>query len=280
MVKLNFRGFGIILIVMLALINFCGYPQENPSSPVEVKGAGGLGLTVEPGGFVLQNLIPGKRVDIFETTGLALVIYNRSDSYHTYVIKGGKPQEVGIEGWLKGYEPIPESSWFKLEQEQVRISPHSKAYVKMYLEIPDEEKLYNQKWVVGLSVAGVPEPGERLVLSAHPSYYLETLGKDGLKEKPWGGLGLEPGVLIIEKVGLGVNKKVGKIKIHNNDSKKHTYNIYSHIPKELAGDRITSSQGYIWIKNEDWLKPSLGKITIQGNSSKELEVDLVIPNEE
>jgi len=282
MKKITTRGLKrvVSMLVFIFAISLYLYSQDNLTNKLQLKGAPGMGLTAEPGGFIMQNIEPGKVVDIFDKTKIALTIYNRSDAYHTYEIKAGRPEDVGVEGWLKGYSPIPEGSWFRVEKDKIRIPPQSRAHIRMFIDIPKEDKYYNQKWVVGLSIRGLPEPGEKLALAVHPTYYIETLPKEDLKEKPFGKIGLVPGVKDLGDVSLGINKKIAKIKIYNNDNKKHTYKVYSFIPEKREGERITVSPGYSWIKDISWIVPISKKVTIKSNNFREDYIDLILPEDD
>ncbi len=283
MVHLKFRGIGVLVsTAVVFFVTTVGTVQGETTGKekINLKGAPGMGLTVEPGGFILENIKPGEKVDIFEKTKLSLVIYNRSDAYHTYKLRAGTPSEAGIQGWVKGYSPIPDGKWFELEKEIIRIPPHSKAYVKMFVNIPDEDKYYNQKWVVGVAVEGVPEPGEKLALAVHPSYYIETLAKEDVSEKPAGILGLVPGAKTLEGLSAGVHKQVVKLTVFNNDTRTHTYRVYSFLPEETSGDRITVSPGYEWIEKTSWLRPGRKKIVVNAGESSDVYVTIVIPKRE
>ena len=249
-----------------------------------------VGLSVYPGGILIQKVEPGETYDLYEKSGVALIIENKDENPHTYTIDTFKPSHVGNKKWLEGYSQIPDPAWFWLESSEVTVEAQSRKNVRMFLKIPDEEKYYNQHWTVSLGVRGKPEAGNMLSLAVYPRYQIETESKTGLKERPDGLTGIEPATLVFENVPLGKKQKK-KIKMYNNDTIKHYYTLTSKIIEvDPTREQIGTSPGYAWIPNRKWLKPGSNlkniftslflrkrRVKILPNEDKELAVAVKIP---
>lgn len=264
------------LILFLFLNNNLFAQQE---AIQEEKPRPSLGLSVQPGGMLIQYVKLGETFDLYEKSGIPLIIENKDTKPHTYKLTTSKPSQVGNRKWLKGYLEIPDPGWFWFEEDEVTVEPQSKKAVKMFLKFPNEEKYYNQHWTVSLGVAGKPEPGQMLTLAVYPRYQIETESKTGLKEKPDGLIGIEPGTLLFENLALGEAKKI-KVKLYNNNTKWHKYKIKAMIfPVDLTRELITTSPTYSWIPNPKWVKPGRRRVSIAANESKELFIKIKIPDE-
>lgn len=237
----------------------------------------GIGLSVEPGGLLIQKVPIGQLYDMEYWIKMRFKIYNASDKPRRYSLKADKPIKVGVKV-LKGYSAMPNPSWFWFEKNEVLVSANSVEEIKMFLRIPDEEKYCNQKWAVGIDVEGRPEAEERLVLAVSPVFYIETEGRAEIKEKPAGFLGLVPGTVVLENVALGKNKGISKIKIYNNDNSTHLYKISSIIPYAESGRQVISpSPNFSWMPKKEWLKPNKTALKIGPYEQAEITLDLDIP---
>lgn len=268
------------LIMFLCLNNLFAQQEEPSQAQTEQeKPKPSLGLSVQPGGLLIQYVKLGENYDLHQKSGIALLIENKDAQAHTYILSTSKPSQVGNKKWLKGYLEVPEPSWFWFEKDEVTVEAQSKKEVKMFLKIPQEEKYYNQHWAVSLGISGKPEAGQMLALAVYPRYQLETEGKTGLKEKPDGLIGFEPSTLLFENLALGKKGKA-KIIIYNNDKKTHTYKI---IPQIIAVDptreQIVATPGYSWIPEIKWIRIKK-RLRIEPGESKELIVFVNIPNKQ
>ena len=66
----------------------------------------GKGLRVTPGALFVQNVVLGKKYDVYEASGIRWTIHNDSEREQTYVLSTHRPSEVGLRGWL----PAPRSA--------------------------------------------------------------------------------------------------------------------------------------------------------------------------
>src|SRR3972149_1895593 len=98
----------------------------------------GAGLTVEPGGLLLQKVPLGEVYDLSKESGITLKIHNRNDSKRTYRIFARKPSAAGSGQWTEGYQEIPDQGILSFDKSEVTIEPQGIGEVRLYLKIPQE----------------------------------------------------------------------------------------------------------------------------------------------
>lgn len=223
---------------------------------------GASGLAVSPAGLLIQKVKPGETYDISEVSGVTLNITNKDNDPHTYIISVHRPSTVAARKWTRGYLEIPDPSFFRLEKDEVRIAANETAKVRMFIEIPDEERYYNQHWSVSLYVRVKAEPGQMVALAAAPRFEIETVAKGGIKKRPDGLIAFEPHLIEIENLVPG-SMKEAKVRLYNNDQKRHNYNIIPMIfVKNTEKGQIRLSPGYTWIPDLKWLKLKKKKLNV------------------
>ncbi|MFH1777521.1 MAG: hypothetical protein ABH952_08205 [Candidatus Omnitrophota bacterium] len=262
------NGFLLILILFLCY---------NSIYAAEEKAAPSMGLSVQPGGLLIQQVKLGETYDLEEKSGITLLIENKDDLPHTYKITTFKPSAVGNKKWLKGYLEIPDPAWFWFDKDEVTVPPQSREKVRMYFKIPQEEKYYNQHWTISLGIAGSAEKGEMLTLAVYPRYQLETESQSGLQETPDGTCGIVPSTVIFKDLTSGTKQK-NIVTIYNNDHNVHKYKITSQIiAVDKSREQIVPSPGYSWIPEITWLKTNKRTLKIKPGKRAELIVTINIP---
>jgi len=274
MSDLRMRTHQLVLIIGLACSSSAPWlwAQEEPAE------RGGIRLSVEPGGLLIQHVKPGETYDLTQSSGIALKISNTDTKPRTYRLSTHRPSEVGNRKWLEGYLEILDPSWFWLEQGEVTVGPESDGFVKMYLKIPEEEQYHNQHWVVSVGVQGKPEAGEMLALAAFPRYQIETESKADVKAIPAGLLGIKPAMLQFETMEPGKRKKA-QVSLYNNDATARMYTIsVKTILVDPTREQIVPSPGYAWIPEPKWMSVSKGWVKVNGNESRTVNVSVKVPN--
>jgi len=220
-----------------------------------------VGLAVEPGGLLLQDVTPGELYDLAAKTGIMLTIHNRDRNDHTYVISSHRPSEVGNRRVPPGYSDIVDPSWLWFEQSEVRVPAQGASQVRMFLRIPDDERYHNQHCSVSVGVVGKPEPGETLTLAVYPRFEIETAAssREELRLRPAGAIAFAPSVLTLRPRGAGL---VGEFVVCNNDSRRHQFKLWVASRGELGdGRQLFPSGGYEWLPENDWValrRPAAG----------------------
>ena len=230
-------------------------------------------LKVSPGSFIIHDVVPGKAYDLYKETGLRLTIHNDNDVSHTYLLSAHRPSGRLVTGYLK----IPDAGWCRFEKSEITVEAGGKGYGNLYLQIPDEEKYYNQHWVVNLNVAGKPGPGG-IALAVNVRTKIETKSKADVKEKPDGIIAFKPSILRFEDVSSD-NAQKGSVTIYNNDNKAHIYKItpFLHsLKEERQSTYLTDS--YQVLPDSDWIVLSKDKLKIEPESAGNLSLKLEIPD--
>jgi hypothetical protein len=226
-------------------------------------------LKVGPAGFIIHNIVPGKIYDVYKETGVQLNIYNDNPVANTYLISSHRPSECGK--WEKGYLEIPNAKWCWFDNDEIKVEANGNSYAKFNLRIPDEERYYNQHWVVTLNVAGKPRPGEIGVgVAINVRAQIETQAKADLKDVvPDGLIGIVPSA-----IALKANEK-GAVVIFNNSPDDETYKIYPLADKEKFQKYI--SAGFNPLPDPDWLELGGRSLKIPAGGKKTLGLKSALP---
>ena len=182
------------------------------------------GLAVSPGGLMIQDVPLGEVVDVHAVSRTGLTIYNRDNAPHTYTLSAHKPSMVGNRRWEKGYLEIPDPGWCRFDKEEVTIQANGRAFVKIYIEIPDKETYRNQHWVVALGVLGKSGPGAGFALGVYVRMQIETAVSEAPGPSPDGALAFKPATVILA-TGEQARKRI--VTIYNNTSEPRNYTVSS-----------------------------------------------------
>jgi len=233
-------------------------------------------LKVSPGGFMVQNISPGKTYNLQETTKIKLSIFNDDTSTHTYALTVHKPSAVG--NWEKGYLEIPDPAWCWFSPNDVTICPQKVGYGNLFFKIPDRESYYNQRWVATIGILGKQEQGIGFGLGIYVRVQIETEPKAKTTEPPDGLIGLRPSLVSFDNIPPG-GTHTQNLTIFNNDSEKRSFNItsLSKYPDIKSSTYLTSS--YSQIPDPAWISLDRNKLTIDPQDSKVLTIKISIPKD-
>jgi len=141
---------------------------------LNVVPAWGGGLTVEPGGLLIQQVSPGETYDLLSSTGISIKIYNRLDRPAAYRISAHKPSEAGNGRWKQGYREIPDSAWLSFDKNEVLVEKNGMSEVKLFLKVPDNAAYYNQHWAVTVAIEGIATPEDSFAMAVYLPFEIET----------------------------------------------------------------------------------------------------------
>lgn len=210
----------------------------------------GYALRVSPGAFCAQGVEIGKDVD----TGLDVVIDNDSNKDLLFSLTPAKPAMPSDES-MKGYQPIPDSSWLYLDKNEVFAPAKGQGKARLHFKIPAEDKYYNQHWIASYRVTPATKAFFKPAVAT--TYVIETKSKRDPKERPFSSLGVAPSVVNLPIGGSAV------FKVYNNTGEKRNYNLWVFIPKDKPGRlTITKSRNFEWLENSSWLKIEKNKFTL------------------
>ena len=224
-------------------------------------------LKVSPAGFIIHNVVPGRTYDVYAETGLQLSIYNDDKVAHTYSLSTHRPSEGGR--WEKGYLEIPEAQWCRFEHDEITIGAFSNGYARCFLLIPDEERYYNQHWVVTMGVADKPGLGG-IGVAVDIRAQIETQSRTRLRSgHPDGLMGIVPSTLVLSPT------EKGEVVVFNNGTTSETYKIYALADKSKW--RTYMAAGFLALPDADWLDLGVTSLTIPAGGKSPLSITAALP---
>lgn len=231
-------------------------------------------LKVAPARFIVHNVAPGKLYDIYRETGLRLTIFNDDDVSRTWLVSAYRPSERG--SWEKGYAEIPDAKWCWFDNNEVTVEPNGKAYAQLFLNVPEDEKYFNQHWVVTLGVDGKPGRGG-IALAADVRVQIETKSKADVAGPPDGPLGVVPASLRFEDIVPGQAADV-KATIFNNSAVVHDYDLLPLFSLPDIERATYLTQSYEAVPDAKWLTYE-SRVHIEPGRSADLAVHVTIPGD-
>jgi len=234
--------------------------------------ARGGGLTVEPGGLLLQKVPLNKVYDLHKETGISIKVYNSLDRSVTYRISVRRPSEGGSGRWMVGYQEIPDPDFLSFDRNEVVIEPQGVGEVNLSLKLPEAPRYYNQHWAVTVAVEGQPATGEVFALAAYLPFEIETESRTGTGVRPWGKIGVEPSSLTLKAA------EKGKVRIYNNEGKGHKYKLLIGVPAETSSVRQTGlTPGYRDVPDVNWIDMSHKEFAIKQDGVQEVSLTARLP---
>lgn len=241
-------------------------------APLSIEAAS---LKVAPARFIVHNVTPGRLYDIYAETGLRLTIYNDDEAARTWVLSVYRPSERGT--WETGYAEIPDPAWCWFDQTEITVEPQSKEYAHLFLQVPDEERYYNQHWVVTLGIDGKPGAGG-IALAADVRAQIETKSKADAAAKPDGPLGIVPSLVRFESAVPGA-AAAATVMLHNNGPVPQTYAVSRLFDDPKIEQKTYLTHSFERIPAPDWLTFDQ-TVPIEAGGSAALRISLKLPENE
>jgi len=238
-----------------------------------------VGLAVQPGGLLIQDVIPGRLYDLEEKTGIALTVYNRDNREHSYTLSTHRPSEVGNRRVPSGYTDIIDPSWLWFDKTEICVPALGHAKVRMYLKIPGTERYLNQHWSVSVGVVGKPEPGDMLRLAVYPRFEIETAVARLSKCQLRGSRSVQLGPTVLVFVGLrpGTRQR-SEFVLCNSDEREHRYRFETLSRGEVSEGRgIHISGGFRWMPDPNWVRTRWPDVTVSAHQVREVPVQVRLP---
>ncbi len=233
--------------------------------------AGAFGVKASPGAFILHNVQPGRVYDVYQETGSRVTVYNDSPERRTYSLSVARPSGKV----LTGYRAIPDPRWCRFDPGEVEVEGMSRGYGYLKIQIPDEEKYYNQSWVVPLTVQ--IGSGRGIAVAVQIRAQIETKSRDKLSENPDGVMAFSPSVLRFEDIALGSARK-GSVTIYNNDAKTRKYKITSLFRRKGIKPRTYLTHSYEVIPDPKWVGPGRKRLKIKAGKTFDLSLQVKVPD--
>jgi hypothetical protein len=248
-----------IWVIVLALAMSCCLSNE----------ASALG--VSPGAFCAQGVPVGEKID----TGTDLKVTNDTDKERTFTVKvGGIPAMKAPD--LRGYATMPDLSWFILDKTELTAPAKGSAAARMSVEIPNDDRYYNQHWGVSCLIEYTGQKG--LFQEAIKTVYMfETKSKEDIKGRPLGNLGVAPSIVSIDIADKKASP--GKFSIYNNTAETAEYKLTTRIA-ETKGDglKLNASPGFTWLPKAVMVKVKKATVKVKAGETASVTVSENVPN--
>ena len=238
-----------------------------------------LGLAVQPGGLLMQDVKLGETYDLQQVAGITLAIFNQDGQAHAYLLSTHRPSQSGGSKPPPGYTDLPDPSWFWFERTEVTVPAQSSSQVRMYLRIPDDQQYANQRWSVTAGVTGKPRPDESIALAVYPRYEIETvaLGRPELQHKPDGEFGLVPSTVVLEGMHPG-DWRESEFYICNSDRRGRRYRFRVVSQDEAEGKlHITKSPAFSWMPDPGWMRTREARVFVRHNVAMPVRFRVKLP---
>jgi hypothetical protein len=245
-------------IVVTAAVVVAALGAGSPDAPA-------AGLTVEPGGLLIQDVPVGEARSVVDASGISFVVHNRDEISHSYAISVHRPSRAGNGAWPRGYCEIPDASWIRPVPEILTIPPGSSAVFDLEIDVPDDARLYNQKWAATLSVESVPVPGINVALALYPSIQIETRAVVGAKARPLGAVAVAPATLRASET-----REPLAFEVYNNDTEPHDYLVQVG----SSGGKIPGSPGLTAAECDRYLIPRSDRLWVAAGGTATVLLDI------
>jgi len=229
----------------------------------------GVGISVSPGTFLIQNVPIGEEYSITGRNGFR-IRFNKQYSSGVYVLSPKKPSDDGTKA--TGFYDFPDPDWFHLERDTLILAIDSMKASSMSIEFPNDPSLYNRHFLLGVDVNPTLESTTGMIaVGAYLLYRFETESRaDIVPELPSGEMVFVPSVIKFENLGSAENKSQN-LKIFLGGKNKRKVKLYRLDPEsDVAKLTIFLTQGYqrvpegvVFFPDEIEIDENGGKMFIQ-----------------
>ena len=233
-------------------------------------------LEMGPGMFMVQEVPPGREVNLRKIGGVLFTVTNRTDQAMDYSLSCHRPAKGGLPTWEKGYEEIPNAAWCYLEETTITVPAKSEKQVGLIINIPDEPENYNRKFMLAVILNTGKVGNTSVGLAVACRVQIETAINDHLDSSTAAPLAVVPGTITISgKPGATVS---GVALVRNNTSSRLDAAII-RLPQVYA-DPIKhpryDSNGF-QPQKEPWLAPQTAAFPIDAGGGTLLSFTGTIP---
>ena len=240
-----------------------------------------IGLAARFGDVILERVTPGRTYSLRDAAKVPLGLENRGDAETEVVIEFEPPMKVEL---VKGYEPVPDLSWFKAIPNSMRIPAHGLGFFDILMTIPDDPKLVGRHFQ--LNVKATTRAGtfgvmvqNRIRLSIGgpgPESLEEEKKKHAMQQLDFD---ISPQQLYLTAVPVGRKWDARK------ESKK-SIRIANFAPDPLAmtlvvekwDTRFVMPPGYETIPDPSWIKLKSSTVTVESEGIGQANLVVEVPD--
>jgi hypothetical protein len=255
--------------------------------------ASALGLSMRFVDITLENVELGANFNLRVIRNLPLVVANQSTTHPTdVVIESTLPEGHEMK---EGYEPIPDPSWIQIVPNRFTLGPKASASSDVVVQIPNDPKLLGRHFEAIIWAHTDPKKNAAqgtgvLIQAGLRSRIRLSIGGMGpaalQKEKALKKLAtintnfsINPDNLFVQDIAVGSKvdlkaAKKGSLKIVNQSDDPVKLKLTPIVPDE----NIMPQSGYVYAPDPKWLTLSPEVASVEGNSIKEVKLQVSIPN--
>jgi hypothetical protein len=259
----DFRFKVVILVVLCSALN----------------SADAWALSLAPAIFMVQNVTPGKPVDVNKSSGVKFLVKNDGNAPSTFMLQCQKPS-VSLTDWERGYDEIPDSTWFKLDQQEFVVPPNTQAEIGLVINVPDKPENYNCKWMLTVVLTSGKKTGQVGVgLAIASRVQIETI--PSADPETGGNVSIAPVPSVITIKGKPGDAFERKVQVGNNTDRElecvpgSFLQVYPD-DKDYRYPRFTSP-GYRLVTKGTWLKAGEEKFSLKPGAKHEFKIAGQIP---
>ena len=246
-----------------------------------------IGMRTKFGQVIVNGVKIGQTYSLNNLIKLPLRLINTGDRTETLRI-----DIIPVKGAVvPGYEPIPDTSWLKLEKQDFTVEPNHEAVTDVIISIPNDPQLLGRRfeamiWSHTTTKQGVYNVGLQSQLLLGISSVLPS--EEELKKKfvdhqaanldftlfPTDGLAED--LPLGREIDLKKERKLSIKLVNPNDARLH-FKIRS-VPNWES--QLELPEGFTDSPDFKWVRPSTDTVTVAGNSIKETALLINIPDKD
>jgi hypothetical protein len=233
-------------------------------------------LAMGPGMILVQDVPPGREVDLHKLGGARFTVYNRSDAPQDYSLACKRPILGGLAAWERGYEEIPDPAWCRLEETVITVPAHGQKEVGLIIALPDRPELLNRRFMLAVVLTGGKQAGTSVGLAVASRVQIETTVDDRLSASVGGPLAVAPANLrLIGRPGEQVH---GTVLVRNNTPGRieTTLQRLAEVYPEMEKHARYLTAGTLAV-SEPWLTASSATVAVEAGAGSLLHFNGSIP---
>jgi hypothetical protein len=268
------RGLRLAVLLAAALILGC-------------SAADAIGLRTKFGQVRVRGLKIGQTYSLNSLLSLPLRLVNSGDRPEVLRIDVMPVKSAAV----PGYEPIPDSSWVKLEKQDFTVAPGHEAVTDIIVSIPNDAKLLGRRFEIHIWSRTTTEKDmynvgveSQLLLEISSVPPTEDELKKKFVERKLANLDftLYPVEGVAEDVPLGRELDLKKerklsIKLVNPNDARLNFKIRS-VPRWES--LLTLPGGFEDPASFNWVRPATDTVLMEGNSIRDTALLINIPDDE
>ncbi|MEK7416043.1 MAG: hypothetical protein AAB263_22290 [Planctomycetota bacterium] len=91
--------------------------------------------------------------------GLPFWVENRTQEEQSLTLRSGQPAQEGMTSWERGYEPIPDAAWLRIEPNQFTLPPRTRIMIAATIAFPNQPNLANRRFLATYTLSSGSNTG-------------------------------------------------------------------------------------------------------------------------